>query len=83
MNDLEFEVLDELYFVQSFAYLQKQLQLEEQALREILRTLLQKEWIKCFKDGFHEIPDTEADFDNKYQDYHYLATKKGLLAHNS
>jgi DNA-binding Lrp family transcriptional regulator len=84
MSDLEFDILDELYFVISFKELQKHLHLSEEVLANTLSNLLNKGWVKCFYAGGDEIVlQEELDFETKYSTYHYLATKAGLLAHNS
>lgn len=83
MSDLEFDVLDELYFVQPFSYLQDELELNEETLKNTLKLLLSKSWIKCFKTVTDEVLIIdELDFENHYKKYYYLASKKGLLAHN-
>lgn len=83
MSDLEFDVLDELYFVQPFSYLQDELELDEEDLKQTLKLLLSKSWIKCFKNTTDEVLTIEElDFENQYKKYYYLASKKGLLAHN-
>ena len=82
MTDLEFDVLDELYFVISYKDLLSATELEESALYGCLKSLLAKGWIKCFKGMDNEIISAELDFESNYRAYSYLATKKGLLAHN-
>lgn len=83
MTDEEFDVLDELYFLQPFNYLLEELELSEEVLKETLKLLLTKKWIRCYKDTSDEIFKTEdLDFEHQYQKYHYLASKEGLLAHN-
>ncbi len=67
MSDLEFDLLDELYFVQSYQYLQETLNWDDQTLKSTLQHLYDKAWINLLEQG---------------QLYHYLATKAGLLAHN-
>lgn len=83
MTDREFDVLDELYFVVSFQDLQEQTDLGEEELRHTLSSLVAKEWVKCFKAIDVEVPRQEFDFKAHYSKYYYLATKKGLFAHNS
>ncbi|MCS6821569.1 MAG: transporter [Microscillaceae bacterium] len=85
MTEQEYEVLDELYFVQTFAYLAKQLpHYQEIELRNILIQLLAKGWIKCLDAHTKQPLDTqEIDLETNYQTYAYLATKSGLLVHNS
>lgn len=82
MSDIEFDVLDELYFVQPFAYLVDELELDELDLREALSTLIDKGWVKCFLSMQEEELIHEVKLEEKYKEYFYLATKAGLMAHN-
>ena len=83
MTDLEYEIMDELYFVISFNDLQQKLSLEEMQLKLSLGNLLDLGYVKCFTNVSDEIPNEEIDFENNYRIYHYLASKEGLFAHNS
>ncbi|MEQ9300594.1 MAG: transporter [Cyclobacteriaceae bacterium] len=83
MSDLEYDVLDELYFVQSFAALMETTDLEEKELRPILLKLLNKGWIRCYSTVSDEVSAEELDFELEFRNYFYLASKAGLLAHNS
>lgn len=83
MSDLEFDVLDEIYFVHPYTQIKNMTSLNDDVLRDTLVQLHQKGWIKCFKSASEEIFDAEIDIINHYQEYYYLATKAGLLAHNS
>lgn len=83
MSDLEYDVLDELYFVQSFSGLMETTDLEEKELKPILLKLLNKGWIRCYKTVSEEVPTAEVDFELEFRNYFYLASKAGLLAHNS
>ncbi|MFW5726897.1 MAG: hypothetical protein ACOCW4_03425 [bacterium] len=47
-----------------------------------MQQLLEKGWIRCYLSASEEALEDEIDFENKYQTYYYLASKKGLLAHN-
>lgn len=82
MSDTEFDVLDELYFVQPFAYLVDELELDELELREVLSALIEKGWVKCFLSMQEEELTHEVKLEEKYKEYFYLATKAGLMAHN-
>lgn len=83
MSDSEFDVLDELYFVQSFDNLQGLCDLDTDELVKTLSSLFEKKWIKVLKTvDEEEIPD-KVLLKTEYRKYFYLATKKGLLAHNS
>ena len=83
MTDNEFDVMDELYFVTAFANLATQVKLTEQELKQTLQNLLAKGWIKCYRSASEELVAGELDFANQYKQYYFLATKAGLLAHNS
>ena len=82
MTDPEFEVLDELYFVKSYNDLAISLDMEENEVREVLNSLLNKGWIKIFYPIDEELTFDQLQFNLNYKNYHYIATKAGLLAHN-
>jgi len=83
MTDIEFAILDELYFINTFEELQSSVGVDETALREALTGLVKKHWVKVlFKDTEEELSTLE-DFDSSYKQYNYLVTKAGLFAHNS
>lgn len=83
MTTLEFDVLDELYFLQSYKYLIETLKLSDDKLKHTLRTLLVNGWVKCYRTPMEELAFESSEFEKDYWNYHYLATKAGLLAHNS
>ncbi len=83
MTNQEFDLLDELYFVQSFRALQQILNWPDQVIGPLLFELARKGWVKVLRTQDEEIPLDEADFEENYTKYYYLATKAGLLAHNS
>jgi hypothetical protein len=82
MSDEEFDVLDELYFVQNYAFLQEALGWEDRQLLNTLTLLVEKGWVKCFTE-----PDQECfeslNLQEVGKELLYLATKKGLMAHTS
>jgi hypothetical protein len=82
MSDDEYDLLDELYFLQSFAYLKKVLDWEEVRLLETLQLVYDKGWIKCYRAPDEEIFE-KTNLHLSGQHYFYLATKKGLLSHNT
>lgn len=83
MTNIEFDVLDELYFLQSYKYLSKTLDFSDEQLKSTLRSLLEKGWLKCYKLPTDEIAFESVEFEKDYMNYYYLASKAGLLAHNS
>lgn len=83
MTDDEFDVLDELYFVESFGQLVSLTAKAESDLTAILKSLFEKGWIKVLAGVDDEVPPEQVDWDGAVHTYHFLATKNGLLAHNS
>jgi hypothetical protein len=83
MSTTEYEVLDELYFIRSFEDLKSALGWEEEALSTILQALYRKGWIRCFEGPVHEISANDVNLKEDYDRYHYLASKEGLIEHNS
>lgn len=82
MTDLEFDLLDELYFVQSYDYLRNALGWDEFSLLQTLQSLYRKGMIKCLSGPDQERFD-DVDVLSEGQRLFYLATKKGLMAHNT
>jgi len=82
VTDLEFDILDELYFVISFHELSDKLTMEEAVLKSELLAMIQKGWVKILKPFSDEEIETWEEYGKLYKEYFYLATKKGLLAHN-
>ncbi|MBA4301267.1 hypothetical protein SAMN03080617_02826 [Algoriphagus alkaliphilus] len=82
MSDTEFDLLDELYFVQTYDFIKESLKWEDELLLETLNSLYQSGMIKCLS-----APDTErfdqVDLFKEGKNLFYLATKKGLMAHNT
>lgn len=83
MTELEFNVLDELYFLQSYSYLSSSLKLSDDDLKKTLIALLNKGWVRCYTSPIDELGSETLSVESEYKNYHYLATKAGLLAHNS
>lgn len=83
MTTVENDVLDELYFVQPYEYLVNTLELSNENLKSTRCSLLEKGWINCYSSPTKEIDFENKEFENDYWNYHYLADKTGLLAHNS
>ena len=84
MSDLEFDILDEMYFMISYAQLAESLSLPASQLNKGLCSLLENDFA-----GQYHFDDKVGDFvrlqnadQNRLEAYHYLATKEGLLAHN-
>lgn len=82
MSDLEFDILDELYFVTPYTELLKQTRIAEEVLFEGLQALFEKGWVKCFSSVSEELDSDQVDLPRHFRQYCYLASKEGLLAHN-
>jgi hypothetical protein len=82
MTDREFDLLDELYFVQPYAYLKETLGWEDEMLLATLQLLYQKNFIKCLRHPDEEIFE-KIDVNHEGAELFYLATKKGLMEHNA
>lgn len=83
MSDLEYDVLDELYFVQSYAQLRDTLKWDDNMLKSTLESLLRKDWIRCYSSPTEELLGDQIDLETGFHTYYYLASKSGLFAHNS
>ncbi len=83
MSDQEFELLDQLYFVTSLSKLEEVLDQSSHELWPVLMALVQKGWVKVMKDkSDEEVTGDDIQINNK-DTYVFLATKKGLMAHNT
>ncbi len=83
MSDLEYDIVDELYFVTNYLSLKNNLKLSHELIFDGLKSLLDKEYIIYFTE-IDGIENPKIDFTEKsMQNLLFLASKKGLLAHNS
>lgn len=82
MSDLEFDVLDELYFVIQYNELADAVELDDDDLKPLLAKLLNKGWLRCFSEPDEELEAESIDLEVNYRKYYYLASKEGLKAHN-
>lgn len=82
MTDAEFDLLDELYFVQPFGYLLESLGWSEEKLLETLQSACEKGYIKCLYSPDEEVFE-RFDMFELGRNLYFLATKKGLMEHNA
>jgi len=82
MSENEFDLMDELYFVQHYSYIKETLGWKDERIIETLSSLHHQGLIKCLRSPDEEI-FTDVDFPLEGQDLYYLATKKGLMVHNT
>jgi len=84
MSDNEFDLLDELYFVTSYADLKSTLSLSDEELCAGLQSLIVQGYVKIlYPDQDTELAYDGSSFGQHCRDYFYLATKAGLVVHNS
>jgi len=84
VTDQEFDILDELYFVISFQDLMRNLSWPVEDVLPVLKELVVKEMVKCIDpQSEEEVELSLSDLDRKYNKILFLATKKGLIEHNS
>lgn len=83
MTDIEFQILDEVYFLQPYSYLAKTLVLTDSELSAGLLSLLEKGWVRCYISPNEEVDYRHCDYKDNYWSLYFLASKKGLVAHNS
>ena len=81
MTDDQFNVLDELYFVRSFGDLKSSLDLTEDEIVLTLKELYKKGWVKVLRTVDDEVMG-KVDWE-KYSGFYFLASKSGLMAHNT
>jgi DNA-binding MarR family transcriptional regulator len=74
--------LDELYFLQPYSYLQDTFDFSPGRLSAILQELVRKGWVRVYRNATDEIDTRELSLSGSAEDYLYLASKEGLLAHN-
>ena len=84
MTDIEFNILDELYFMIDFESLSINLDINISILEKEFKVMLEKKWVSIFEDDISaEIMYDNEKFKENFKSYYYLATKKGLFEHNS
>ncbi|MCJ8163326.1 hypothetical protein MKJ04_00625 [Pontibacter sp. E15-1] len=84
MSENEFDLLDELYFVTAYPDLKSTLSLSDEELCAALQALIRQGYVRIL----YPDPDTDYVYDEHAfgqhcQQYYFLATKAGLVVHNS
>ena len=82
MNDQEIDLLDELYFVQSYEEVKSALDWTDDIIQKHLFLLEQKEYIKILINHDEEYAGSKDVNKIPWKELYFLATKKGLLEHN-
>lgn len=85
LNDIEWEILNALYFVEPFQHVLDEVKQPAPIVADCLKQLIHKKYVVAlaWSDEKQDYVKTFMyDSDNMHS-YHYLATKDGLMAHNS
>lgn len=84
LTDLQFQILDSIYFVESFTHILEEAGEPVPVVIDELRTMIDRGWVQVMEFDPRKGDYTRtAFFDTDQMDrYHYLATKEGLLRHN-
>ena len=85
MSAVEFDLMDELYFITPFKDLLSAISRPEPITKKTMCSLIQKEfvWQFYFDEAVNDFVRTDPPDLLELQKYYYLASKKGLLAHNT
>ena len=83
MSENEFEILDELYFIITYDTLKERVTIDEKSLVAGLKNLVNRNFVRCYHDANTLVEPEELDFDHHFSEYYYLASKQGLIAHNT
>jgi hypothetical protein len=85
IDDLEFDILNRLYFVEPFEKILEEVSYTPAIVGDTLKTLIHKKMVVAMKwddEKQDYLRSFIYDSDNMHA-YSYLATKEGLIAHNS
>jgi hypothetical protein len=85
LSDIEYEILNAVYFVEPFENILSECNEKEPVVADVLKQLIHKKYIvpmKWDEDKKEYVRSFIYDTDNMHS-YSYLATKEGLMIHNS
>jgi hypothetical protein len=85
LTDIEFDILNALYFVEPFEHILEETDAPPAVVADVLKQLIHRKYVvpmKWDEEKTEFIRSFIYDSDDMTA-YHYLATKEGLLAHNS
>ena len=83
MTQEEFDIIDALYFMTSYEQLAKDISIKKSELDENLQELIKKGWINAFEHPDALPLQPEELKIEIFEKLYFLASKKGLLEHNS
>ncbi len=85
LTDIEYNILNSIYFVESFEHILEECKEKPAIVADVIKQLIHKKYIvpmrwddektEYIRSFIYDTDDMKA--------YHYLATKEGLIAHNT
>lgn len=85
LSDIEYDILNAIYFVEPFENILAECPYPPNVVADVLKQLIARKWVAAMRfdpDKQEYIRSFIYDSDDM-RAYAYLATKEGLLAHNS
>ncbi|MEM6803710.1 MAG: hypothetical protein AAF696_20060 [Bacteroidota bacterium] len=84
LTELQFQILDSVYFVESFAHIVEEAMEAPAVVKDELRTLIDRGLIQVmmFDEDKGDFVRTSIYDADDIQAYSFLATKDGLMMHN-
>lgn len=85
LSDIEYDILNAIYFVEPFDNIVSECREPEKIVADVLKQLIAKKYVSPmrFDEEKQEYIRTYFYDSDDMRAYHYLATKDGLLAHNT
>jgi hypothetical protein len=85
LTDIEYDILNAIYFVESFEHILEECKEKPAIVADVIKQLIHKKYIvpmRWDEEKTEYIRSFIYDTDDM-RAYHYLATKEGLIAHNT
>lgn len=85
LSDIEYDILNAIYFVEPFQNILDECKAPEKIVADVLKQLIAKKYVSPmqFDEAKQEFVRTYFYDSDDMRAYHYLATKEGLMIHNS
>ncbi len=85
LSDIEYDILNAIYFVEPFDNILSECKAPENIVADVLKQLIAKKYVTpmLFDEEKQEYLKTFFYDSDNMRAYAYLATKDGLLAHNT
>lgn len=85
LSNIEYDILSAVYFVESFDHILEECKESAAVVGDVIKQLIHKKYIVAMRwdeEKTEYVRSFIYDSDNM-RAYHYLATKDGLVAHNT